>query len=215
MNRVNWKLTTVAACVALAASTAFIASVFFAARAEKPASSAPPGPLDAVRREGDRETAYLLVKLLRKTRAVIAGHYTRKQSGMPGVDLLYQRTLAKNRILPAAVADEVFSEVVPHATGGRAWVKMVVPEPRNPRNRGDDTALEIFEFIRGGAPSAERHAGEAYYYGEPIAAKKSCLPCHGEPKGAPDPLFPQYKKNGWRDGEIIGAVVARVESRRR
>jgi hypothetical protein len=23
-------------------------------------------------------------------------------------------------------------------------------------------------------------------------------------------LFPQYKKNGWRDGEIVGAVVGRV-----
>ncbi|MFQ5804334.1 MAG: DUF3365 domain-containing protein, partial [Candidatus Methylomirabilales bacterium] len=49
-----------------------------------------------------------------------------------------------------------------------------------------------------------------YYYAEPIKATKTCLPCHGEPRGEPDPLFPQYKKNGWRDGEIVGAVIARV-----
>lgn len=161
-------------------------------------------------KRGDQELAYLLVKLELRTRAVIGGHYTRPQSAIPGVDFIYKRWVAKNTILPAAVADRVFSEVVPGATGGRAWVKMVVPDPRNPHNRGDSVALELLGTIQDGNATAERSTAEAYYYAEPIKATRVCLPCHGDPKGAPDPLFPQYKKDGWRAGDIIGAVVARV-----
>ena len=118
--------------------------------------------------------------------------------------------LTKNGILPAAVADHIFSEVVPAATGGRAWVKMVVSEPRNPHNRGDATALEMLAELQGGTSSAERSKADAYYYGEPITAAAVCLRCHGEPAGEPDPNFPQYKTTGWRAGEIVGAVIARV-----
>ena len=64
--------------------------------------------------------------------------------------------------------------------------------------------------IRAGAGTAERTSHDAYYYAEPIKAKAACMYCHGEPKGKPDPYFPQYKKDGWRDGEIIGAVISRV-----
>ena len=162
------------------------------------------------RKQGDEELAYLLTKLVLETRAVASEHYTRPQSWAPGVDLLYQRWLAKNTILPAAIADRVFSGVVPGATGGRAWVKMVVDEPRNENNHGDSVALELLGEIKGGSPSAERATPEAYYYAEPIKASEACLPCHGEPSGEPDPLFPEYKKNGWRPDEIVGAVVSRV-----
>lgn len=154
-------------------------------------------------RDGDPELAHLLVKLEKKTRAVIGESYTSSSSE-------YKRWLAKNLILPAAVAGRVFADLVPDVTGGRAWVKMVVQEPRNPKNRGDAIALEILREVQAGALSVERPTPEAYYYAEPIKATKTCLLCHGEPEGGPDPLFPQYKKNGWRDGEIIGAVIARV-----
>ncbi len=89
-------------------------------------------------------------------------------------------------------------------------MKMVVENPRNPHNRGDSISLELLGTIQGGNAIAERSTPEAYYYAEPIKASSTCLPCHGEPKGAPDPVFPQYEKNGWREGDIIGAVVARV-----
>ena len=107
-------------------------------------------------RSGDEELAYLLVKLEKKTRQVIAGHYGRRQPGEPEATATYKNYLIKNRILPAAVADPIFSEVVPGATGGRAWVRMVVPEPRNPNNRGDSTALAMLaelqrELTRSGA----------------------------------------------------------------
>ncbi len=173
------------------------------------APAAKPTSYDA-NKTGDRELAYLLVKLVLRTRATIYTHYTRQQSAVPGVDVIYRRWLAKNAILPAAVADRVYADVVPGATHGRAWVKMVVEEPRNPHNVGDATALEMFREIRGGASSAERAAASAYYYAEPIKSTAVCLTCHGEPRGEPDPIFPQYRKEGWKAGEVVGAVVARV-----
>lgn len=154
--------------------------------------------------------AYLLVKLMLETRREIAGHFTRRQSPIPAVGKLYQRLMVKNMILPAAVADRVFAETVPGATNGRAWVKMIVDHPRNPNNRGNQITAELLAELRGGTTTAERATGDAFYYAEPIKAKRACLFCHGDPKGAPDPYFPQFKKDGWREGEIIGAVVARV-----
>lgn len=171
-----------------------------------------PQQMTYLNKRGDQELAYLLVKLELKTRAVIGQHYTRAQSGVPGINLVYKRWLAKNEILPAAVADRIFSEVVPGVTRDRAWVKMVVEEPRNPNNRGDSIALELLREIKKGSAKVERATPEAYYYGEPIKATKTCLPCHGEPKGEPDPVFPQYKKNGWQEDEIVGGVIARVAS---
>lgn len=163
-----------------------------------------------VEKKGDEELAYLLVRLEKRTRQVIGAHYSRTQSSVPGVNALHKRALTRNGILPAAVADHVFAEVVPAATGGRAWVKMVVPEPRNSHNQGDATALELLSELQQGASSAERSTPDAYYYGEPIQAEAVCLRCHGEPAGEPDPNFPQYEKNGWREGDIVGAVIARV-----
>ncbi len=56
----------------------------------------------------------------------------------------------------------------------------------------------------------ERTTEGACYYGEPITAKAGCLPCHGTPAGELDPYFPEYKKNGWKAGDVVGAVIARV-----
>ncbi|MCH9002487.1 MAG: DUF3365 domain-containing protein [Planctomycetes bacterium] len=164
----------------------------------------------SVEKTGDEELGYLLVKLMLETRREIAGHFTRKQSPIPAVSKLYQRFMVKNLILPAAVADQIFAETVPHATGGRAWVKMVVDNPRNPHNRADEVAAGLLAKLRAGAATAEQPTADAYYYAEPIKAKAACMYCHGEPKGSPDPFFPEYTRDGWREGEVIGAVVARV-----
>lgn len=158
---------------------------------------------DEGNQECDQELARLLVKLELRSRAVIAEHYV-------AADSLHREWLAENVLLPAAVADKVFHEVVPEATGNRAWVKMVVDEPRNSNNTGDATSMALFHKVRDGESSAEQSTEEAYYYAEPIKAAATCLTCHGDPKGEPDPFFPQYKKNGWREGQIVGAVVARV-----
>lgn len=153
--------------------------------------------------QGDQELARLLVKLEKQTRAVVAGHYV-------GADADHRAWLAEEVLLPAAVADKVFHRVVPETTSGRAWVKMVVDQPRNPHNAGDTTAQAMLQELREGKTGSHRSMPDAYYYAEPIKAAKTCLLCHGRPAGQPDPFFPQYKKNGWEEGEVIGAIVARV-----
>lgn len=208
------RLARLALRVAPAATLLLIVpAVFLLAVVRSGPDTLPPAPRDEttyVEKRGDRELAYLLVRLEKRTRQVIGGHFARSQSAVPGVDVAYKRGLTKNGILPAAVADHIFSEVVPAATGRRAWVKMVVPKPRNPHNRGDATALELLSELQRGAPFIERSTPAAYYYGEPIKAKEVCMRCHGEPKGEPDPNFPKYRKDGWREGDIIGGVIARV-----
>jgi hypothetical protein len=159
----------------------------------------------------DQELAKLLVKLVLRTRAAIAKQY--ETDRLLGWDRLYKYALAKNAMLPAAVADQVF-QAVPDLTGGRAWVKMVVDNPRNPNNKGDEVALQLLAELRREAKAVERQTNGGYYYAEPIRAKAWCLRCHGEPKGKADPLFPKYTKDGWKDGEIVGAVVARVAPRK-
>ena len=203
---------TIVVAILLIVSVTFNLGLFFAGPStglERAATASLPVK-EPAGKAGDEQLAYLLVKLQLQTRSEMASHFTRKQSAIPGVDKLYQRLLVKNLILPAAVAGNIFSEVVPQATSGRAWVKMVVDQPRNPKNRGDEEALNLLAELRKGAPTAERNTGDAFYYAEPIKAKAACLYCHGEPKGAVDPYFPQYTKEGWQAGEIIGAVIARV-----
>jgi hypothetical protein len=68
----------------------------------------------------------------------------------------------------------------------------------------------MMNAIKAGETSVARNTAEAAYYAEPIITAKGCLLCHGEPAGEPDPYFSQYKKDGWKAGEVIGAVVARV-----
>lgn len=93
----------------------------------------PPAGVPVVGDAADQELAQLLVKLELRTRGVIAKHYA-------SADTAHRDWLAKDLLLPAAVADAVFHETVQQATGQRAWVKMVVDEPRNPHNRAVATA---------------------------------------------------------------------------
>lgn len=151
----------------------------------------------------DSQLARLLVKLELRTRGVIAGHYVK-------ADTAHREWLSKNLLLPAAVADKIFYEVVADATNGRAWVKMVVDKPRNPHNEADETAAAMFAEIKAGKIRLSRQTAEACYYAEPIKAKKTCLLCHGQPKGQADPFFPQYQKEGWKEGDVIGAVIGQV-----
>ena len=199
--RKHWLRTLLVPVVAL--SGCVIAQVETTETSRPPRNAAPAG--SDVRTE-DQELAQLLVKLELRTRAVIAKHYG-------GADTAHRAWLANNLLLPAAVADGVFHEVVPVTTGNRAWVKMVVDEPRNPHNAADATAIALMHEVRTGRPCAARATAEAYYYAEPIKAAATCLACHGDREGDPDPFFPQYHKNGWQEGQIVGAVVARVAPR--
>ena len=169
MKKIRLAIVAVMAIV-LIALVASLASILSSPRTISAPSETQPDYLD---KRGDQELAYLLVKLELRTRTTIAQHYTRPQAVFPGTDLIYKGWLARNTILPAAVADQIFSGVVPGATGGRAWVKMVVEDPRNPHNHGDSTALEMLRQIQAGAPNAEDSSPEAYYNSEPIKANDS------------------------------------------
>jgi hypothetical protein len=152
----------------------------------------------------EQDLAKLLVKLELQTRAVIASKFSKAKGD--NKEFMIQHT-----ILPAAVADPIFSRVVPDNTDGRAWVKMVVDKPRNPNNKGDETALQMIDILkRDKVKYVEKDLMDAYYYAEPIVATKACLECHGNPKGAPDPHFSEYRMEGWKVDEVIGGVVARV-----
>jgi hypothetical protein len=153
----------------------------------------------------EKELARLLVRLELQTRAVI-GNKLLKASGDN------REFMIRHTILPAAIADPIFSGVVPRNTEGRAWVKMVVDNPRNPNNAGDTVALEMINELKGGKVDVvEKDLADAFYYAEPIVATKACLECHGNPRGAPDPHFSEYKLEGWKVDEVIGGVVSRVE----
>lgn len=152
----------------------------------------------------EQDLAKLLVKLELQTRAVIASKFSKSKGD--NKEFMIQHT-----ILPAAVADPIFSRVVPENTNDRAWVKMVVDKPRNPNNKGDETALQMIDILkRDKVKYVEKDLMDAYYYAEPIVATKACLECHGNPKGAPDPHFSEYQLEGWKVDEVIGGVVARV-----
>ena len=152
---------------------------------------------------GDEMVARLLVKLELRTRGVIAKHFIK-------ADISHREWLAKNSLLAGVVADKIYYEIVPEVTNGRAWVKMVVDNPRNPHNIADETSKEILKEIKTGKSNVSQRTEDAFYYAEPIKAMATCLQCHGSPKGSPDPFFPKYTMNGWKSGEIIGAVIARV-----
>jgi methyl-accepting chemotaxis protein len=150
------------------------------------------------------ELAKLLVKLELQTRAVIASKFSKSKGDS-------KEFMIEHKILPAAVADSIFSKIVPQNTDDRAWVRMVVDNPRNPNNRGDEVALGMINVLKQDKVKyVEQDLADAYYYAEPIVAKKSCLECHGNPKGAPDPHFPEYRMEGWKVDQVIGGVVARV-----
>jgi len=140
----------------------------------------------------EQDLAKLLVKLELQTRAVIASKFSKSKGD--NREFMIQHT-----ILPAAVADPIFSRVVPENTNDRAWVKMVVDKPRNPNNKGDETALQMIGILKQGKVKyVEKDLMDAYYYAEPIIATKACLECHGNPKGAPDPHFSEYQLEGWK-----------------
>ena len=152
-----------------------------------------------------KDLAKLLVRLELQTRAVIAGKFSKAEGDN-------KNFMIQHKILPAAVANAIFFGVVPQNTNNKAWVKMVVDKPRNPNNKGDTVAIEMIgKLKKGKLEYVEEDLDDAYYYAEPIVATKACLECHGNPKGAQDPHFPEYKLEGWKVDQVIGGVVSKVE----
>ena len=154
------------------------------------------------------ETAATLSQLVINTRAAVAKNFTEPNKIWWLPDALYRYLLAWNGVLPAAIAG---GGVHPTNPGGVVVLKMVVAEPRNDKNKPDAVERSLLEqVLKTGVPAA-LSTQEFAYHARPIKAADWCGRCHGDPKGAPDPIFPEYRKEGWKTGEVIGAATARVK----
>lgn len=89
----------------------------------------------------EKDLAKLLVKLELQTRAIFASKFSKAQGD-------YKEFMIEHKILPAAVADPIFSRIVPENTDDRAWVRMVVEKPRNLNNKGDEIALQMIDTLK-------------------------------------------------------------------
>lgn len=61
----------------------------------------------------------------------------------------------------------------------------------------DDSLIELYKVTK-------YKEKDTFRYMTPIHAEESCLDCHGTPIGELDPLG--YPKEGWKVGELIGAI---------
>lgn len=84
--------------------------------------------------------------------------------------------------------------------------KFRVPKysPRNPENTPNELERASLDKIKSqGLAELVVRQPNAIHYFRPIALTAECMYCHGDPKGAPDPIG--GIKEGWREGEIHGA----------
>ncbi|MFK4765544.1 methyl-accepting chemotaxis protein [Desulfobaculum sp. SPO524] len=76
--------------------------------------------------------------------------------------------------------------------------------PRNPKNTPTELEERVLAKLK--AENLDEYIlvqGDAIRYFRPIRLTKDCLYCHGDPKGAKDPVG--GIKEGWRAGDIHGA----------
>jgi len=87
----------------------------------------------------------------------------------------------------------------------------------NPRNAGDEPdsfeseALSLFQSddsIKEYYAFAEYGGEEVFRYSAPMKIEQTCLYCHGEPAGEVD--ITGYKKEGWKIGDVGGAISIAV-----
>lgn len=84
--------------------------------------------------------------------------------------------------------------------------------PRNPKNEPTPYELEILAKLKKeDLNELVVVEDDLIRYFRPIRLTKECLYCHGEPKGAKDPLGGTLE--GWKEGEIHGAfeIIASLE----
>lgn len=164
-------------------------------------------PADAT--ANPEEIAAVLSQAVINVRSSVAKNFTESNKIWWLPDALYRYILARNGVLPAAIAGEAFHTL--NKSQEVVTLKMVVAAPRNEANKPDPIEQQILEqVVRSGAPVAIS-TPDAAYHGRPIKVAEWCLRCHGEPKGEPDPIFPKYKREGWKLKEVIGAATARVK----
>ena len=118
-------------------------------------------------------------------------------------------------LIPATFGTETASRFQNYS---RIYLKQTAPEHlvRNPKNKPDD--YEIAAFQRLAVPSSQSDKGriisEIVDEGQsarlmlPLYYGKSCLACHGEPKGERD--ISGYLREGGKEGELGGAISVKI-----
>ncbi len=85
--------------------------------------------------------------------------------------------------------------------------------PRNPANEPDPVEREVLiKFQQQDQDEIIKVTPEEIRYFKPIRLTEDCMYCHGDPKGAPDPIG--GVKEGWKVGEVHGAfeIITSLES---
>jgi len=128
--------------------------------------------------------------------------------------LINQRGLAFKRFLPAIFARQV-AESFNQFMKFKTYIKLTAPRDflRNRTNRADNWENNVIEKIFKAAnheknkpyfESAPHKGRPAFRFILPEYYKKSCLGCHGEPKGERD--ITGGHKEGGKLGELAGAI---------
>jgi general secretion pathway protein A len=95
--------------------------------------------------------------------------------------------------------------------------RQTMNSPRNPHNKPDEFEAKMLEKFA--EPQYPRHGekilsevidgGKTVRVMLPLYYSRSCLACHGEPKGEKD--VTGYTKEGRREGDLGGAISVRLE----
>lgn len=98
-------------------------------------------------------------------------------------------------------------------------VRQTMNAPRNPRNAPDPFEAKVLEQFAD--PQYPRHGetivsevvdgGKSVRVMLPLYYGKSCLSCHGEPKGEKD--VSGYAKEGRKEGDLGGAISVKLETK--
>jgi len=128
--------------------------------------------------------------------------------------LINKRGLGFKRFLPAIFARHV-ADSFNRIMKGKAFIKLTAPRNfiRNRTNRPDSWENSVIEnfFKKDNYPKDKAYTEQTSHKGRPGFRfiipeyySKSCLKCHGEPKGSID--IAGGKKEGGKLGELAGAV---------
>ncbi|GJL54550.1 MAG: histidine kinase [Nitrospirales bacterium] len=146
----------------------------------------------------------LLVRLLNVSKETVASYQT--VINIPGVKY--------KGLIPATFGTEAAKRF---RNWSNIYLKQTAPDHflRNPENKADGYEAEVMKGFAE-SPTHDRQAIYSTTVAEegsvrvlmPLYYEKSCLSCHGGPKGEKD--ISGYKKEGGHEGELAGAISVKL-----
>ena len=122
----------------------------------------------------------------------------------------------REKILSAVPIITAMNVAAKNAEEGGYRLRVPKVSPRNPENEPNEIELKVLnEFKERNLDSkiiVEKHQIRVFH---PIRLSEECMLCHGDPKGAVDPIG--GIKEGWKVGEIHGAfeVISSLDTAKR